>query len=156
MNETKYEFETITASAGSDFFAWGPTPGQVVLGTVQSFTATGGTDYDGLPCPEVQLTLLEPARSERRTGVTDYTAGATVTVTAGPAGLKRLLSSIDPVPVRGDVMRIEFDSMVKTPAGPMKHFIVQLARGAATVAPAAATGRASGTAAAATDEVAPF
>lgn len=124
-----YNFEPITAVGGSDFFAWGNDPGQILVGIIRAYDPVGGQTFNGDPCPQLELELVEPVRSIASSGAySEHAKGEMITLTAGQASLKRLLSAT-PLPMVGDVIRIHFDSKVKTASGGMmKHFDVQIAR----------------------------
>ena len=82
-------WENIEVPAGS-YIGWGTEPGQTVIGKVLGFNMTGGTDFSGAPCPELQLELIEPGYSMNKDNQRfDYQAGQLVNINAGGANLKR-------------------------------------------------------------------
>lgn len=132
-------WENIEVPAGS-YIGWGTEPGQTVIGKVLGFNMTGGTDFSGAPCPELQLELIEPGYSMSKDNQRfDYQAGQLVNINAGGANLKRGVTAAQPAP--GDLIKIELEKLEPLSGGrSVKVFAISIARGAgkATAAPAAA------------------
>lgn len=123
-----YNFESVVVPAGA-FIGWASEPGQVITGIVTLFEEKGGTNYEGEPCPLLELRLTEPCYSVNKRGErTDFQAGETVSITAGQANLKRNLRAA--YPDRGDVIRIRMASIERTANGDAKVFQTEIARGA--------------------------
>jgi hypothetical protein len=131
MSEEEWEESTIQQGA---FIGWGKL-GQTVTGRVVDFTADGGRDFNGDPCPQVVLELTESCDNYKDKGATHETvaAGEFVTITAGQANLRRHLTTISPKP--GDRLRVRYETDYKTPSGTGKEFRLKFARGAAQPAP---------------------
>lgn len=132
-------WESVDVPAGS-YIGWGTEPGQTVIGKVLTFNMTGGTDFSGAPCPELQLELIEPAYSMNKDGQRfDYDAGQLVNINAGGANLKRGVTAAQPSP--GDLIKIALEKLEPLSGGrSVKVFAIYIARGAgkSTAAPAAA------------------
>lgn len=128
------EWQSVKAPAGA-FIGWGNTPGQYVTGKVVAFDANSGRDFDGDPCPELSVELIEPAASFRKGQRTDYPVGETVRVTCAQAGLRRdiLVAELTP----GDLVKIVLVKLVPTAKSPAKIFDLQVARGSAASPPPA-------------------
>lgn len=109
------------------YIGWGKV-GQTVIGKVLNYEPTGGEDFNGNACPQVELELLEAADSynkalERAT----YPAGDLVVVTAGLVSLKRAIRKADPQV--GDLLLMKFSTEVKVSKGTVKEFEVKVSRG---------------------------
>lgn len=126
---TATNWETVDVPAGS-YIGWGATPGQVVIGKVIGFNPTGGTDFAGAPCPELNLELIEPAYSMNKENQRfDYDAGQLVNINAGGANLKRGVMAAQPA--IGDLIKIAFDKIEPLSGGrSVKCFSISIARGA--------------------------
>lgn len=136
---TNYAFEEISVPRGS-YVGWGNFPGQSVIGKVYDYSPTNGSDANGNPCPQIQLELLEEAKSfNKNNEMSTVAAGELVVLNAGQVSLKRALRAADPQP--GDVVKITLANLVKVAKGTVKEYSLQIARGAAKdsmPAPAAA------------------
>ena len=127
---TDYDFEEVEVPRGA-YISWGTQIGQHVTGKVIDYSVAGGTNFDGDPCPQITIELLEPAASINKQGVrTDYDAGEMVVLNAGQVSLKRALRSANPEP--GDVVKIALSGIVKTSRGDVKEMSIKIARGGAT------------------------
>lgn len=131
-------WEEVEVPRGS-YIGWGDRPGQVVTGKVLSYTAAGGTDANGNPCPQLSLELIGPADSWSEKGTVHSTiaSGELVVINAGGVSLKRAVIAAQVNP--GDLIKLDFASTVKVDKGTVKEFKVAVARGtgAAAAAPAA-------------------
>lgn len=126
---TDYDFEDVQVPRGA-YISWGTQIGQHVTGKVVEYSVAGGTNFDGDPCPQIIVELLEPAASINKQGDrTDYGAGELVVLNAGLVSLKRALRSANPEP--GDVVKITLASIVKTARGDVKEMDIKIARGGA-------------------------
>jgi len=130
---SNYNFETVDVPQGS-YISWGPKPGQIVTGKVLSFDISGGTDFNGNPCPVLSLELIDACVSINKSGE-EYTfdAGDVATINAGQASLRRAILAADLH--QGDIVRITFAGLEKTSNGTVKVFEVAVARGGAQAAP---------------------
>lgn len=132
------EWEEIDVPRGA-YVSWGNTPGQHVTGKVLGYDEKGGSDFDGNPCPSLEVELAEPAASIDKSGVrTDYEAGAMVVLNCGQASLKRAVraAALD----RGDLVKITLSNLAPAAKGTVKEFSIKVARGAGG-APAPAQAR---------------
>lgn len=120
-------WENIEVPAGS-YIGWGTEPGQTVIGKVLGFNMTGGTDFSGAPCPELQLELIEPGYSMNKDNQRfDYQAGQLVNINAGGANLKRGVTAAQPAP--GDLIKIELEKLEPLSGGrSVKVFAISIAR----------------------------
>lgn len=125
----QYEWETVEVPQGA-FIGWGTQPGQHVTGKILTYDGTGGTDFDGNPCPQITVELIDKAASFKKDGQrTDYPAGDLVNVTCGQSGLKAAVTRAHPS--TGDLIKITMSGVVKTNKGnDMKQFDLKIARGA--------------------------
>lgn len=130
-------WENVEVPAGS-YIGWGAEPGQIVIGKVLAYNPTGGTDFAGAPCPELQLELLEPAYSMNKAGERfDYDKGQLVNINAGGANLKRGVTAAQPN--AGDLIKIEFEKIEPLKGGKsVKCFAISIARGGGNTTQAAA------------------
>lgn len=117
------------------FIGWGEI-GQTITGKVLSYSADGGSDFGGNPCPQVVIELTDSATNYRDKGATKESidSGELVTLTCGQAKLKRNIVAAS-LSV-GDLVRVRYDDNYKTASGEGKSFKVQVAR-AAKAAPQA-------------------
>lgn len=124
-----YDWETVEVPSGA-FIGWGTTPGQHVTGKVLSYTSSGGTDFNGDPCPQLTIELLDKAASFNKAGErTDYPSGELVNLTVGQTGLKAAVQRAVPEP--GDLVKITMTGTSKTNRGnEIKNFDLKIARGA--------------------------
>jgi hypothetical protein len=127
------DWEEVAVPKGA-YIGWGNKPGQHVTGRVLDYNATGGTDYNDEPCPQVAIELTEAAASFNKEGVrTDFDAGELVQLNAGQVSLKRALRAADPSP--GDLVKITLDNIAALKGGKsVKEFGIKIARGAVKVA----------------------
>lgn len=122
------DWEEIDVPRGA-YVSWGNTPGQHVTGRVMAFDERGGTDFDGKPCPSLEVELTEPAASIDKNGTrTDFEAGAMVVLNCGQASLKRAVrvAALD----RGDLVKITLSNLAPAAKGTVKEFAIKVARGA--------------------------
>lgn len=125
------DWETIDVPRGA-YIGWGNKKGQHVTGTVLDYDETGGSDYDGDPCPLLEIELSERAASFNKDGErTNYDPGELVMLTCGQVSLKRAVKKADPK--RGDMVKIKLENLVKVSNGTVKEFGIQIARGAGKV-----------------------
>jgi hypothetical protein len=129
MTSTQPAWETIEVPRGA-YIGWGNKPPQTVTAKVLSFSMTGGTDANGLACPQLGLELLEGADSYRERGTIKerLNAGELVVVNASQVSLRRGVIAAQPAP--GDLIKLAFTNTVKVDKGEVKEFEVQIARGA--------------------------
>ena len=111
------------------YIGWGK-PGQVVVGTVVSYSDNGGEDFNKQPCPLLSLELLADCDSYREKGTKRETLskGERVVINAGQHNLKKALLEATPRPT--DKIRIEFTEEVALKGGnSVKKFGVKIVRG---------------------------
>jgi hypothetical protein len=130
-------WEEIDVPRGA-FIGWGNTVGQHVTGKVLAYEDSSGTDFNGNPCPQLQIELVEPAASFNKEGQrTDYPSGDLVVLNCGQVSLKRAVRAAALNP--GDLVKIELVNLVKTANGTVKEMSIKVARGAGgSATPAAA------------------
>lgn len=126
---TDQQWETVDVPQGA-FVGWGSTAGQHVTGKVLSYSPTGGSDFNGDPCPLLVLELIEQAASFNKAGErTDYPAGEFVNLTVGQTSLKAALQKASPDV--GDLLKITMTGTSVTKKGnTIKNFEFKIARGA--------------------------
>jgi hypothetical protein len=124
-----YDWETVDVPQGA-FIGWGTREGQHVTGKVLTYGAAAGSDFDGNPCPQLTIELIEPAASFNKAGErTNYPAGELVSLTVGQYGLKAAVIRANPEP--GDLLKITLTGVSKTNKGnDIKNFDLKIARGA--------------------------
>jgi hypothetical protein len=113
----------------STYFSWGKTPGQCVEGEVIAYDPNGGKDYNGEPCPSLEVKLREPADSFDKDGKrTTFEAGEIVTLTCAQVSLEIKVRKANPKP--GDLVQIILTGLVEGRNGksPRKDFTVRVAR----------------------------
>jgi hypothetical protein len=121
-------WEEIDVPRGA-FISWGSTIGQHVTGKVLGYDETGGTDFAGNPCPQLQVELSEAAASINKEGQrTDFPAGELVVLNCGQVSLKRAVRAA--ALNQGDLVKITLSNLVKTANGTVKEFAIKVARGA--------------------------
>lgn len=131
---TDPQWEEIDVPRGA-FIGWGNRTGQHVTGRVMGYDERGGTDFNGDPCPQLQIELTERAASiNKENERTDYPAGELVVLNCGQVSLKRAVraAALDV----GDLVKIELVNLVKVSNGTVKEFGIKVARGAGGSAPA--------------------
>lgn len=130
------QWEDVNVPRGA-YIGWGTTPGQHVTGKVLDYSPAGGSDFNGEPCPQLSVELVEPAASFNKSGErTDFQAGELVVLNAGQASLKRAIRAADPA--AGDLVKIALSGLVQAAKGQVKEFSIKIARGAGgTAAPQA-------------------
>jgi hypothetical protein len=132
MTQQTDEWEEVEVPAGT-FISWSDRPGQVVTGKVLEYGDQDGTDFDGKPCPRLEVELAKAAYSVNKSGDRfEHEAGDVVTLNAGLANLKKGVRAAKLSP--GDEVWISFASLEKVPKGQVKVFTVRVRRGAGTVA----------------------
>ena len=120
------DWETVDVPAGK-FIGWGNKAGQFVEGEVYSYSASDGKDFNGMPCPRIDVMLSKPAASfNKKNERTDVDAGELVSLTAGQANLKRAL--IHANLSSGDQVRIELSGFTEVDKGTVKMFDVKVRR----------------------------
>jgi hypothetical protein len=136
--------DEIESSAGG-FYGWGERVGQKMTGGILDYNPTGGSDFNGNPCPLLIAELTEESYSHNTSsGWTKLTAGETVKITCGLGSLNEAvrLAKLS----GGDLVQIELAELKPTNKGnPAKIFKVRVARGAfmkasAPAQPAAVSG----------------
>jgi hypothetical protein len=124
------QWETVEVPRGA-YISWGSKPGQKVVGKVVAYAIDGGTDFAGNKCPNLAVELIESTFSVDKEGTrTEHAKGELIQLNAGQVSLKRALRAADPAP--GDLVQIALERLVKTGAGTVKEFAIQIARGAAS------------------------
>lgn len=132
-----FQWEEVEVPRGA-FLSWGTTIGQAVTGKVLSYDETGGTDFAGNTCPQLQVELIDPAYSINKEGQrSDFPAGELVVLNCGLVSLKRAVRAASPAP--GDIIKIELSNLVKVDKGTVKEFGIKIARGAGGSTKPAAT-----------------
>lgn len=121
-------WESVDVPAGS-YIGWGTEPGQTVIGKVLTYNPTGGTNFAGDTCPELNLELIEPTYSVNKAGERfTHEAGQLVVVSAGGANLKRGVVAAQPQ--TGDLIKIELEKLEPLSGGrTVKVFKIAIARG---------------------------
>lgn len=122
------QWEEIDVPKGA-YIGWGTTTGQHVTGKVLAYDETGGTDFNGNPCPQLSVELTEKAASFNKEGErTDFDAGELVVLNCGQVSLKRAVRAA--ALNTGDLVKIELANLVKTANGTVKEMAIKVARGA--------------------------
>ncbi|WP_236732125.1 hypothetical protein [Mycolicibacterium peregrinum] len=123
-------WEEIDVPRGA-YIGWGNNAGQNVTGKVLEYAPTGGSDFNGNPCPQLAIELIEDADSYNKAGQSfKHAAGDIVQLTCGQVSLKRAVMAADPNP--GDLVKITLDGIVNLQGGnTVKEFGIKIARGAA-------------------------
>lgn len=125
------QWETIDVPRGA-FIGWGNKKGQHVTGTVLAYGETDGSDFNGDPCPQLEIELSERAASFNKDGErSNYEPGDLVVLTCGQVSLKRAVKKANPR--RGDMLKITLENLAKVANGTVKEFGIQIARGAGKV-----------------------
>lgn len=134
-------WEEIDVPRGA-YIGWGNNSGQNVTGKVLEYAPIGGSDFNGNPCPQLAVELIEDADSYNKAGQSfRHAAGDIVQLTCGQVSLKRAVMAADPHP--GDLVKITLEGIVNLQGGnTVKEFGIKIARGAGgsaqpTQAPAA-------------------
>jgi len=129
------EWESVSNQRGN-FYGWGETVGQEITGEVVSFSANGGADPDGEPCPELVLKLTEPTTSYRKGQPTEYPVGELVTMTCAQGRSKRtgqdygLRRDVVKANLRqGDLVKMTLESLRPTSKSPQKIIDLKVKRG---------------------------
>lgn len=121
------QWQKIEVPRGS-YVGWGNKRGQHVTGTVTDYDVTGGSDFNGNACPQLDVELTERAASFDKEGNrTNFEVGELVSVTCGLTVLKKMVKSAEPK--KGDLVKITMDGTEKSPNGTVKLFDFQIARG---------------------------
>jgi hypothetical protein len=122
-------WETIDVPQGA-FVGWGTQAGQHVTGKLLAYSASGGTDFNNEPCPQLTIELIEPAASFNKAGErTDFPAGEIVSLTVGQVGLKNAVARAGVE--AGDLIKITLSGTSPTKKGnTIKVFDLKVARGA--------------------------
>lgn len=124
-------WETVEVPRGA-YIGWGLKPGQHVTGKVLEYSLTGGSDFNGDPCPTLAVELIEKAASFNKAQErTDHEPGELVQLNIGQVSLKRALRAADPSP--GDLVKITLENVLKGAGkngGDVKEFGIKIARGA--------------------------
>jgi hypothetical protein len=111
------------------FVGWGVKPTQHVTGEVLSYDETGGSDFGGKSCPQLEIELTERAASfNKKLERTNFEPGEVVLVTCGLYELKRMVLAAEPE--RGDLIKIVLDGTEDLEGGnTVKRFSMQIAKG---------------------------
>lgn len=122
-------WQKVDIPPGGNFIGWGKKEGQYVEGKILDYDETGGQDFNGKVCPQLEVELTKKASSfNKKLERTFHEPGETVTVTCGTYELKRGIIAADPA--RGDMIRIELDGEDEMPNGnTVKRFSIQIAHG---------------------------
>lgn len=108
-------WEEIDVPRGA-YIGWGNNSGQSVTGRVLEYAPTGGSDFNGNPCPQLAIELIEDADSYNKAGQSfRHAAGDIVQLTCGQVSLKRAVMAADPNP--GDLVKITLDGIVNLQGG---------------------------------------
>jgi hypothetical protein len=119
-------WQTIEIPSGK-FYGWGNKVGQSVIGRVISYDATGGTDYDGVACPLLEIELEQRTDSFTKGERTVFEAGEIVRMNCGQAHLKTGVRVADLA--AGDKVRIALVDLQKSGRGsPLKKFDIAVKR----------------------------
>lgn len=133
MTQPQWEKVQLTSQAGGDlppFLKWGDLAGQIITVAVLEFTADGGRDFDGNPCPRLDMVVAQP-------GGYNIAEGHQVPLNSGdkltwqgntPARLANGLKAANPAP--GDLLQLSHEGTYRTEKGTGKDIQVQIARGA--------------------------
>lgn len=136
---TEPDWEDVDVPRGA-YISWGDKTGQHVTGSVLAYDPDGGTDFNGHPCPQLQIELSTPAASISKDGTrTDFPAGELVVLNCGQVSLRRAVRAADLK--AGDSVKIILSNLVKVDKGTVKEYSIKVARGAgrkASPAPAEA------------------
>lgn len=90
------QWQKIEVPRGS-YVGWGNKRGQHVTGTVTDYDVTGGSDFNGNACPQLDVELTERAASFDKEGNrTNFEVGELVSVTCGLTVLKKMVKSAEP------------------------------------------------------------
>jgi hypothetical protein len=136
------DWEEVDVPRGA-YIGWGNKKGQHVTGTVLDYEPTGGSDFAGDPCPQLEIELTERAASFNKDGErTNYDPGELVVLTCGQVSLKRAVKKADPE--RGDIVKITLENLVKVSNGTVKEFGIKIRRGAGDLASDDAKAKAKG------------
>ena len=122
-------WEKVEVPPSGHFIGWGRKEGQHVTGEVVEYDETGGTDFGGKVCPQIEVLLTERAASFNKAGDrTNYEPGERVVITCGSYELKRAIPAADPHV--GDMIKVVMDGEDDLPNGnTVKRFSLQVARG---------------------------
>ena len=119
------EWSEVVVPQGT-FVGWGKV-GQTIIGRTVAYGDEDGRDYDGEPCPQIVVELVEQAHTFRSKDQSWETieAGELATITGGQASLARALRAASPEP--GRMVRIVYAEDYKTSKGsPGKGFRIDL------------------------------
>lgn len=122
-------WEKVEIPQSSGFIGWGVREGQHVTGKVVDYDPTGGRDFGGKACPQIEVELTEKASSfNKRLERTFHEVGERVTVTCGLYELKAGIEAADPAV--GDLIKMVLDGTEELDNGnTVKRFSLQIARG---------------------------
>jgi len=121
------DWEDVQVPRGT-FVGWGTKPGQKMTGKVLTYDETGGSDFNGNPCPQVVAELTEPFTNYRDKGTVEETiaAGELVSITCGQANLKRTVRAAALEP--GNLFQLAFTDTFKAEKGDGKVFEMKVNR----------------------------
>ena len=124
------QWEEIEVPRGT-FIGWGRV-GQEVIGRVLSYAPSGGSDFNGQPCPALNLELLAPCDNYTEKGSRQQRVdkGELVVLNAGQVNLKKGVIAAQPEP--GDGIKITFANVGRTDKGEYKEFKVAVSRSASS------------------------
>lgn len=126
------QWEDVDVPSGS-YIGWDTKPGQVVTGKVLDYGDQTGQDFNGKPCPEVEIELAQATYSVTKEGERfEHEAGDVVKVTAGLANLKKAVRAAKVQ--TGDEIWLKFTSTEKVPKGTVKIFSARVRRGGGAAA----------------------
>lgn len=122
------QWEEVEVPRGA-FISWGDAIGQHVTGKVLTYADSSGTDFNGNPCPQLQIELVELAVSINKAGhQSQFPAGELVVLNCGQVSLQRAVRAA--ALNAGDLVKIELANLVKAEKGTVKEFTIKVARGA--------------------------
>jgi hypothetical protein len=109
----------------SEWFSWGPKPGQEIVGEVLVSDLDGAKDMKGYVCPYLEIRLREPVDSIRKDGViTRLQPGDVTKLTCSTTSLKALVRDAKPLPGWG--VWVRFASLHQTADGAAKIFELEV------------------------------
>jgi hypothetical protein len=126
---TNPKWETVEVPPAGRFIGWGVREGQHITGKVTDYDPTGGSDYNGNTCPQIEIELTEKASSfNKKLDRTFIEPGELVVVTCGSYELERGIKAAEPAV--GDLIKIRLDGADDIEGGKtVKRFSFQIARG---------------------------
>lgn len=122
------DMEDVSVPRGA-YIGWGTKPNQFVKGNVLEYEPSGATDFNGDPCPQLEVELTEKAASFNKEGEqTNHQPGDVVVMSCGQVSLKRAVKKAELK--SGDLVKITLENLVKASNGTVKEFGIKVKRGA--------------------------